>query len=123
MKRICFLIEFHGWHSGHYSDRILLKALKKKFPSNIDVEAFFTNQFFFSNNFLIKLFNKIKLFFGKLFYIGTFGFYKTELKVNNIFIPSISNEYKLKSLDFYNKFLKNKITNKKNTIIQIGVCR
>ena len=112
MKKTCFLIEFHGWHSGHYSDKILLKALKKKFHKKINVEAYITNQFFFSNNF-IKLFNKIKLFFGQLFYIGTFGFYKTELKVNNIFTPNLSNEHKLKSLNFYNKFLKNKITNKK----------
>ena len=111
MKKTCFLIEFHGWHSGHYSDKILLEALKKKFHKKINVEAYITNQFFFSNNF-IKLFNKIKLFFGQLFYIGTFGFYKTELKVNNIFIPNLSNEHKLKSLNFYNKFLKNKITNK-----------
>ena len=113
MKKTCFLIEFHGWHSGHYSDKILLEALKKKFHKKINVEAFLTNQFFFSNNFIKKLFNKIKLFFGQLFYIGTFGFYKTELKVNNIFIPNLSNEHKLKSLNFYNKFLKNKITNKK----------
>lgn len=113
MKKPCFLIEFHGWHSGHYSDKILLEALKKKFSQKIDIEAFFTNQFFFSNNFIEKLFNRIKLFFGQLFHIGTFGFYKTELKVNNIFIPNLSNEHKLKSLDFYNKFFKNKITNKK----------
>ena len=114
MKKPCFLIEFHGWHSSHYSDKIILEALKEKFSQKIDVEAFFTNQFFFSNDLLTKLFDNIKLFFGQLFYIGTFGFYKTELKVNNIFIPNLSNEDKLKSLDFYNKLLKKKITKKKN---------
>ena len=113
MKKTCFLIEFHGWHSGHYSDKILLEALKKKFHKKINVEAFTTDQFFFSNNFIKRLFDKIKIFFGQLFYIGNFGFYKTELKVNNIFMPNLSNEDKLKSLNFYNKFLKNKITNKK----------
>ena len=46
MKKTCFLIEFHGWHSGHYSDKILLEALKKKFHKKINVEAFLTNQFF-----------------------------------------------------------------------------
>ena len=94
MKKTCFLVEFHGWHSSHYSDKIILEALKEKFSQKIDVEAFFTNQFFFSNDLLTKLFDNIKLFFGQLFYIGTFGFYKTELKVNNIFIPNLSNEDK-----------------------------
>ena len=31
MKKPCFLIDFHGWHSGHYSDKVILEALKKKF--------------------------------------------------------------------------------------------
>ena len=57
--------------------------------------------------------DRTKLFFGKLFNLGTFGFYKSELKVNNIFIPSVSNKHKLKSLNYYNKFLKREITNKK----------
>lgn len=113
MKKPCFLIEFHGWHSSHYSDKILLEALKKKFSHKIDTKAFFTNQFFFSDSLIKNLFDKIKLFFGQLFCVGTFGFYKTELKVNNIFIPNLSNEQKLKSLNFYNKFFKNKITKKK----------
>ena len=113
MKKNCFLIEFHGWHGCHYSDKIILEALKKKFSLKINVEAFFTNQFFFSHNSLTKLLHNIKFFFGQLFYIGTFGFYKTELKVNNIFIPNLSNEHKLKSLNFYNKFLKNNLTKKK----------
>jgi len=112
MKKKLFLVEFHSWYSQIYSKKILLKALKKKTNSKIEIEAFFTNQYFFTNTFFQNFLDKIIFFLGQFFNIKFFGFYKSELKTNKIFKPNINSRHHLQSLNFYNKFSKDKITKK-----------
>ena len=113
MKNKKILIEFHGWKPNHYLDKILLKALKKKFNSSIDIEAYSTDQFFFTKNIIQKIIDKAKIFFGKVLSIKTFGFYKSELGVKNIFSPNIFKKHEIKSLKFCDKFFKKKLSKKK----------
>ncbi len=120
MKNKKILIEFHGWNPNHYSDKILIKALKKKFNSNINIEAYSTDQFFFTKNVIQKIIDNVKIFFGQILRIKTFGFYNSELGVDNIFSPKILKKHKIKSLKFCDKFFKKKISKKKILKLKIN---
>ena len=112
MRKKIILVEFHGWKPELIRHKILVKALKFKFGSDINVEAFATYPHYFFENFFKKLINNLKIYFGFLFSLKTFGIFKKEMKVNKIFYPNINSKHIYKSKIFYKKFCKKKISKK-----------
>ena len=80
------LVEFHNWKVQCVSYYFLIKVLKK---NNYSVESFITFPNFFEDGKFKKILDHIKVFFGNIFLIKNFGFYKS-IGADNIFIPIIS---------------------------------
>lgn len=115
------LVEFHNWKIHHFTFSLVINALAKKYNSqSVGFRSFnedLKNQYFF-----IQIIKYIKFLFGNLFKFKTFRKYYS-MGIKKIFIPSIHERHKKKSINFIKNFYKKKkISNKDILNLKVKDC-